>query len=134
MVRTEVSLQQNLTCPLQGICKGHEQDLQLLHAFNASTVLSGFIISPEKSRIFSFHNLRALPEFIMSRNVIPHCTQYLYLGASIRIIPGIPARQRVHPILKDLDRLQHRFNPVKCYRCVNPGSKDSLCTIPLVSR
>jgi len=106
-----------VTCYADDICihSTSPQDLQtLLHSFYASSTACGLIISPEKSRIFSFRNLRALPEFTVGRNVIPHCTQYLYLGAPVRITPAIPARQRVHPIVKDLlDRLQQRFIPIK---------------------
>jgi len=96
----------------------------LLHLkiFRHSSMLSMHLLLPmvssfpqTKSRIFSFRNLRALPEFTVSRNVIPHCTQYLYLGAPVRITPAIPARQRVHPIVKDLDRLQQRFIPIKWF-------------------
>ena len=68
----------------------------------------------KKSRIFSYRNLRALPQFTMGGSVVPHCTQYQYLGSPVRITPAIPARQRVHPFVQDvLGRLQQRFAPVK---------------------
>ena len=74
----------------------------------------GLIISPEKSRIFSSHNLRAMPAFTIGGNIIPHCTHNTYLGAPVRITPAIPARQRIHPIVKNLlDCLQSRFASVK---------------------
>ncbi|KAK7067457.1 hypothetical protein SK128_005660, partial [Halocaridina rubra] len=56
----------------------------------------------------------ALPAFAMGGNVIPHCTQYTYLGAPVRITPAIPACQRIHPFVKSLlDRLEPHFAPVK---------------------
>ena len=87
---------------------------RFLHDFHLSSVSCGLIISPEKSRIFSSRNLRALPPLTVDGTVIPHCTQYTYLGAPVRVTPPIPARHRVHPIVKDLlDRLEPRFTPIK---------------------
>ncbi|MPC49120.1 hypothetical protein E2C01_042913 [Portunus trituberculatus] len=75
----------------------------------------GLILSPHKSRIFSPKGPGTLPAvFIAGHSVIPPCTQYLYLGAPVHITPGIPARQRVHPIIQDLlHRLNQRFVPFK---------------------
>ncbi len=106
-----------VTCYADDICihSSSPRDLQLfLHDFYMSSTACGLIISPEKSRIFSSRNLRALPAFTMGGTAIPHCTQYTYLGAPVRVTPAIPARQRIHPIVKNLlDRLQPRFAPIK---------------------
>ena len=106
-----------VTCYADDICihSTSPHDLQLfLDDFYMSATACGLVISPEKSRIFSSRNLRALPAFTMGGNVIPHCTQYTYLGAPVRITPAIPARQRIHPIVKNLlDRLEPRFTPIK---------------------
>ncbi|KAK7012881.1 hypothetical protein SK128_016650, partial [Halocaridina rubra] len=106
-----------VTCYADDICihTTSTHDLQhMLHDFYVSATSCGLIISPEKSRIFTSRNCRALPAFAMGGNVIPHCTQYTYLGAPVRITPAIPARQRIHPFVKSLlDRLEPRFAPVK---------------------
>ena len=106
-----------VTCYADDICihSTSPHDLQqFLHGFSVSSAACGLLISPEKSRIFSSRNLRALPVFTMGGNAIPHCTQYTYLGAPVRVTPAIPARQWIHPIVKSLlDRLQPRFAPVK---------------------
>ncbi|XP_076039246.1 uncharacterized protein LOC143039200 [Oratosquilla oratoria] len=106
-----------LLCYADDICihSNSPADLQfVLNGFYTSTTACGLIISPEKSRIFSSRTLQALPTFNMGGDVIPHCTQYTYLGVPARITPAIPTRQRIHPLVNDLlDRLQARFNPIK---------------------
>ena len=106
-----------VTCYADDICihSNSPRDLQLfLRDFYESSLSCGLIISSGKSRIFSSRDLRALPAFTMGGNAIPHCTQYTYLGAPARVTPAIPARQRIHPIVKDLlDRLELRFTPIK---------------------
>lgn len=106
-----------ITCYADDICihSNSPDNLQrFLHSFYVSASSCGLIISPNKSRIFSHRSARNLPEFTMGNNVIPLCTQYLYLGAPVRITPPIPARQRVHPIVQDLlARLQRRLTPLK---------------------
>ncbi|XP_076035376.1 uncharacterized protein LOC143021653 [Oratosquilla oratoria] len=106
-----------ITCYADDICihTDSPQNLQvLLHSFYDSSAACGLIISPDKSRIFSTRNPRTLPVFTVGGNVVPHCTQYTYLGAPVRVTPTIPARQRIHPIVTDLlDRLERRFIPVK---------------------
>ncbi|XP_064086111.1 uncharacterized protein LOC135201165 [Macrobrachium nipponense] len=88
---------------------------RFLSSFYESASSCGLIISPGKSRIFSPRPARNLPEFIVGNNVVPLCTQYIYLGAApVRITPSIPARHRVHPIVQDLlARLQRRLTPLK---------------------
>ncbi|XP_068207780.1 uncharacterized protein, partial [Palaemon carinicauda] len=87
---------------------------RFLSSFYESASSCGLIISPGKSRIFSPRPARNLPEFTVGNNVVPLCTQYIYLGAPVRITPSIPARQRVHPIVQDLlARLQRRLTPLK---------------------
>lgn len=107
----------SITCYADDICihSNSSQDLQrFLYAFYTSSTSCGFVISPEKSRIFSTRNPQTLPAFTMGGSVVPHCTQYIYLGAPVRITPAMPARQRIHPIVKDLlDRLEKRFIPIK---------------------
>ncbi|XP_076062452.1 uncharacterized protein LOC143037784 [Oratosquilla oratoria] len=50
----------------------------------------------------------------MGGHDIPHCAQYTYVGAPVRITPATPARQRIHPLVKSLlDRLEPRFAPIK---------------------
>ncbi|MPC71536.1 hypothetical protein E2C01_065814 [Portunus trituberculatus] len=77
-------------------------------------VSCGLIISQEKSRIFppvTSGHCRRSP---VGGTVVPHCAQYTYLGAPVRVTSSIPARQRVHPIIKDLlDRLEPRFTLIK---------------------
>lgn len=106
-----------VTCYADDICihSSSPDDLQrFLRSFHVSASSCGLIISPEKSRVFSPRPARILPDFIVGDNVIPLCTQYLYLGAPVRITPAIPARQRVHPIVQDLlARLQRRLTPLK---------------------
>ncbi|XP_066980707.1 uncharacterized protein [Macrobrachium rosenbergii] len=106
-----------VTCYADDVCihSTTPRDLQrVLQEFYRSCTSCGLILSPEKSRIFSARNLRDLPVFIMGGNIIPHCTQYTYLGAPVRITPAIPARQRIHPMVKNLlDRLEPRFTPIK---------------------
>ena len=106
-----------IMCYADDICihSDSPHDLQrFLSGFYESSLSCGLIISPEKSRIFSSRNLRALPAYTMGGTVIPHCTQYTYLGAPVRVTPAIPARQRIHPIVRDLlARLEPRFTPVK---------------------
>ena len=64
--------------------------------------------------MFSTRNPRTLPVFTVGDGVVPHCTQYIYSGAPVRITAAIPARQRIHPIVKDLlDRLEQHFIPIK---------------------
>ncbi|KAG0718482.1 hypothetical protein GWK47_052363 [Chionoecetes opilio] len=54
-----------------------------------------------------------LPVFSIGACIIPLCTQYVYLGAPVRIPRATPA-QRVHPVIRGLlDRLQKRFAPLK---------------------
>ena len=38
----------------------------------------------------------------MVGNIIPHYTQYTYLGAPVRITSAIPVRQRIHSTVKNL--------------------------------
>ena len=106
-----------VTCYADDICihSSSPRDLQAyLHAFASSSASCGLIISPDKSRIYSTRNPRTLPVFTMGGTVVPHCTQYTYLGAPVRVTPAIPARQRIHPIVQDLlNRLERRFIPVK---------------------
>ncbi|XP_045106666.1 uncharacterized protein LOC123501726 [Portunus trituberculatus] len=106
-----------ITCYADDICihSNSPDDMQrFLQSFYVSASSCGLIISPEKSRTFSPRPARNLPEFTVGNNVIPLCTQYLYLGAPVRITPAIPARQRVHPIVQDLlARLQRRLAPLK---------------------
>ncbi|XP_042891046.1 uncharacterized protein LOC122265711 [Penaeus japonicus] len=93
-----------VTCYADDICihSTSPQDLQLfLHNFYVSSVSCGLIISPDKSRIFSYRNFRALPVFTMGGNVIPHCTQY---------IPGAPVRS-LQPYLHD-----NGFTPSKALK------------------
>lgn len=106
-----------ITCYADDICilSDSPQDLQrLLQSFYESSTTCGLIISPEKSRIFSTRNPRTIPDFIIGGRPIPRCTQYIYLGAPVRINPAIPARQRIHPIVQDLlERLNQHFKPIK---------------------
>ena len=106
-----------VTCYADDICihSSSPDDLQrLLHSFYMSASSCGLIISAEKSRIFSPRPARNLPQFTVGNSVIPLCTQYLYLGAPVRISPSLPARQRVHPIVQDLlARLHRRLTPLK---------------------
>ena len=106
-----------ITCYADDICihSSSPDDMQrFLHSFYAAASSCGLIISSDKSRTFSPRPARTLPEFTVGNNVIPLCTQYLYLGAPVRITPSIPARQRVHPIVQDLlARLQRRLTPLK---------------------
>ncbi|XP_066974195.1 uncharacterized protein [Macrobrachium rosenbergii] len=106
-----------ITCYADDICihSGSPEHLQnFLSSFYEAASSCGLIISPEKSRIFSPRPVRYLPEFTVGNNVVPLCTQYLYLGAPVQITPSIPARQRVHPIVQDLlARLQRRLTPLK---------------------
>ena len=90
-------------------------DLQrFLQAFHESSAACGLVLSPDKSRVFSPRGPRVLPVFTTGHNIIPPCTQYLYLGAPARVTPAIPARQRIHPIIQDLlHRLEQRFIPFK---------------------
>ncbi|XP_076043611.1 uncharacterized protein LOC143026727 [Oratosquilla oratoria] len=61
-----------------------------------------------------FELARTLPEFTVGNTIVPLCSQYLYLGAPVRITSSIPARQRVHPIVQDLlTRLQRRLTPLR---------------------
>ncbi|XP_064120882.1 uncharacterized protein LOC135225541 [Macrobrachium nipponense] len=106
-----------ITCYADDICihstsPDHLQ--RFLSSFYESASSCGVIISPGKSRIFSPRPARNLPEFTVGNNVVPLCTQYIYLGAPVRITPSIPTRQRVHPIVQDLlARLQRRLTPLK---------------------
>ena len=106
-----------IMCYADDICihSTSPHDLQrFLHDFYVASISCGLLISPEKSRVLSSRNLRALPAFTLGGTVIPHCTQYTYLGAPVRVTPAIPARQRIHPIVKDLiGRLEPRFAPIK---------------------
>jgi len=106
-----------VTCYADDICvhSTSAADLQrFLQSFHESSSACGFILSPDKSRVFSPRGPRTLPVFTAGHSVIPPCTQYLYLGAPVRITPAIPARQRVHPIIQDLlHRLDQRFVPFK---------------------
>ncbi|XP_076054492.1 uncharacterized protein LOC143033183 [Oratosquilla oratoria] len=90
-------------------------DLQrMLHNFNMAATSCGLLFSPEKSRIFTSRSARALSAFTMGGHDIPHCTQYTYLGAPVRITPATPARRRIHPLVKSLlDRLEPLFAPIK---------------------
>ena len=106
-----------ITCYADDICihSTSPDDLQrLLHAFYLSASSCGLVISPAKSRIFSTRPACSLPNFTTGRDVVPLCTQYLYLGAPVKILPTIPARQRVHPLIQDLlTRLQRRLTPLR---------------------
>ncbi|XP_076030944.1 uncharacterized protein LOC143019134 [Oratosquilla oratoria] len=106
-----------ITCYADDICihSTSPHDLQrMLRDFNMAATSFGLLFSPEKSRIFTSRNARALPAFTMGGHDIPHCTQYTYLGAPVRITPATPARQRIHPLVKSLlDRLEPRFAPIK---------------------
>ena len=69
-----------------------------------------------KSRIFTLCNLRTLPAFTVGNSAISVCTQYVYLGAPVRIPSATPVRQRVHPIVHDLlTRMQQRLTPLKWF-------------------
>ncbi|XP_068229696.1 uncharacterized protein [Palaemon carinicauda] len=106
-----------ITCCADDICihstsPDHLQ--RFLSSFYESASSCDLIISPGKSRIFSPRPARNLPEFTVGNNVVPLCTQYIYLGAPVQIAPSIPVRQRVHPIVQDLlARLQRRLTPLK---------------------
>ncbi|XP_076036221.1 uncharacterized protein LOC143022108 isoform X1 [Oratosquilla oratoria] len=106
-----------ITCYADDICihSRSPQDMQrFLQSFHLSSSSCGLVISPEKSRILSFRPARTLPEFTVGNTIVPLCSQYLYLGAPVRITPSIPARQRVHPIVQDLlTRLQRRLTPLR---------------------
>jgi len=115
------------------------QDIQLLHTFSYSSAACGLIISTEKNRIFSYRNPRTLPDFTMGGRAVPRCSQYLYLGALVRAIATIPARQRIHPIVKDLlDRLaalhprQVACQP--CRRSLYPFGQNFLCVVHEICR
>lgn len=106
-----------ITCNADDICIHADtpQVLQrFLHSFCASSSLCGLIISSEKSRIFTLRNLRTLPAFTVGNSAIPVCTQYVYLGAPVRIYSATPVRQRVNPIVPDhLTHLQLLLAPLK---------------------
>ncbi|XP_050709605.1 uncharacterized protein LOC126994322 [Eriocheir sinensis] len=104
-----------MLCRRHCIHSSSPEDLQrYLHSFYVSASSCGPIISPDKSRIFSPRPARTLPDFAVGNTIIPLCTQYLYLGAPVRITPSIPARQRVHPLVQDLlARLQRRLAPLR---------------------
>ena len=106
-----------ITCYADDICihsSSSDGMQRFLNSFYESASKCGLIISSEKSRIFSSRLARNLPEFTLGNSIIPLCTQYLYLGAPVRITPSIPARQRVHPIVQDLlVRLQRRLTPLR---------------------
>ncbi|XP_063858328.1 uncharacterized protein LOC135099751 [Scylla paramamosain] len=106
-----------VTCYADDICiHAHTPAVlqHFLHSFSISSSLCGLIISPEKSRIFTLRNPRSLPAFTVGHSVIPVCTQYVYLGAPVRILSSTPARQRVHPVVRDLlTRLQLRLTPLQ---------------------
>ncbi|ROT73586.1 RNA-directed DNA polymerase [Penaeus vannamei] len=94
-----------ITCYAVDICvhSNSPEDLQhFLHSFYESSSSCGLVISPEKSRIFTPQNLRRLSEFSVGPSIIPFCTQYIYLGSPVRVLPTTPARQRVHPIVQKL--------------------------------
>ncbi|XP_076045837.1 uncharacterized protein LOC143028082 [Oratosquilla oratoria] len=79
------------------------QEMQhFLHLFLLSSSSCEIVISPEKSRNLSFRPSSTLPDFTIGNTIVPLYTQYLDLGAPIRITPAIPARQRVHLIVQDL--------------------------------
>ena len=105
-----------ITCYADDICihsSSPDGMQRFLHSFYVAASSCGLIISSVKSRIFSSRLARNLPEFTVGNRVIPLCTQYLYLGAPVRITPPIPVRQRVHPIIQDLlARLQQRLTPL----------------------
>ncbi|XP_068246218.1 uncharacterized protein [Palaemon carinicauda] len=106
-----------ITCYADDICIHSTSPYHLqrfLSSFYESASSCGLIISPGKSRIFSPRPARNLLEFTVGNNVVPLCTQYIYLGAPVGITPSIPARQRVHPIVQDLlARLPRRLTPLK---------------------
>lgn len=106
-----------VTCYADDICvhSTSAADLQhFLHSFYESSSNCGLILSQYKSRVFSPRGPGTLPMFTAGHSVIPSCTQYLYLGTPVHITPGLPARQRVYPIIHDLlYRLEQRFVPFK---------------------
>ncbi|XP_068245269.1 uncharacterized protein [Palaemon carinicauda] len=106
-----------ITCYADDICihSTSPEHLQcFLSSFYDSASSCGLIISPGKNRIFSPKPARNLPEFTVGNDIVPLCTQYIYLGVPVRITPSIPARERVHPIVQDLlARLQRRLTPLK---------------------
>lgn len=106
-----------ITCYADDICiHAHTPEIlqHFLHSFYVSSSSCGLIISPEKSRIFTLRNPRTLPAFTVGNSAIPVCTQYVYLGAPVRIPSTTPTRQRVHPIVHDLlTRLQQRLTPLR---------------------
>ena len=106
-----------VTCYADDICihSTSSEDLQhFLHSFYEHSSSCGLIISPEKCRIFSPRKPRTLPAFLVGTSVIPYCTQYIYLGAPVRVTPSTPVRQRVHPLVKEvLSRLQQRLTPLQ---------------------
>ena len=97
----------HLTCYADDICihSNSTQNLQLfLHAFYSST-------PAEKSWIFSSRNPRSL--LTVGDGGVPQCTQNIYVGAPLCTTPAIPARQRIHTIVKELlNTLEQRFIPV----------------------
>lgn len=49
----------------------------------------------------------------MGGRIVPHCTQFPYLGAPVLITTATNAQQRIHLIVQDLqDKLQQHFAPV----------------------
>lgn len=107
-----------VTCYAHDICihSCSPADLQLfLDAFHNAASSCGLVISTEKSRIFTLRQPRSLPEFRLGDGTVPLCTQYLYLGAPVRITRSTPARQRTHhPIIQDLlTRLERRLTPLR---------------------
>ena len=50
----------------------------------------------------------------MGPSIIPFCTQYIYLGSPVRVLPTTPARQRVYPIVQELlTRSYRRLEPLR---------------------
>jgi len=47
-------------------------------------------------------------------SIIPFCTQHIYLGSPVRVLPTTPARQRVYPIVQELlTRSYRRLEPLR---------------------
>ncbi|KAK7080272.1 hypothetical protein SK128_017770 [Halocaridina rubra] len=102
-----------IICNTNDICI-HTQTIKVQQYFPRSYYSAyGVIVSPRKSRIFSPHSPRTLPDFTVRISVILLCMQHTYLGEPVTIALTTLARQCVHPQIQDLACLQQHLIPLK---------------------